>query len=250
MPPLTVLSEICVVTFAAGVIGTGIGGLFGVISGSAEKRTVAFLLSLSAGIMLSVVCFDLLAESLKTGGVFLTCAGTALGFLIIYILSEITRRMSPAKRQGVGSGKQLYMSGLFTAAAIALHNFPEGMVIGSSGVGGVASGSAALAVVIGVHNIPEGAAIALPLKLGGMKSIKAVTLTALAGAPTVLGAIFGYFLGTLSNMWLSLSLSLASGAMLYVVFGELLPESENANNSTGAFAAVGGILLGMVIVAV
>ncbi len=247
---MTLPIEICVITFAAGVIGTGLGGLFGVISGSAEKTTVTFLLSLSAGIMLSVVCFDLLAESLKTGGVFLTCAGTALGFLIISLLSGITEKISPAKRQGVGSGRQLYMSGLFTAAAIALHNFPEGMVIGSSRVGGVASDSAALAVVIGVHNIPEGAAIALPLKLGGMKSVKATALTALAGAPTVLGALLGYFLGTLSDMWLSLSLSLASGAMLYVVFGELLPESENANGSSGAFAAVGGVLLGMVIVTV
>ena len=67
--------------------------------------------------------------------------------------------------------------------------------------------------------------VAVPLVAGGMKKWSATLITAVTGAPTILGAMLGFFLGTLSPVWLSVSLSFASGAMLYVVFGELLPES-------------------------
>lgn len=137
------------------------------------------------------------------------------------------------------------------AFAIALHNFPEDMVIGASyasdevtgGVGGLA-----MAIVIGLHNIPEGMAVAVPLVAGGMKKVKAAFLTAITGAPTILGAMLGYFLGTLSPTMLAFSLSFASGAMLYVVFGELLPEAILMWRSKApAFAMLVGLLVGVVI---
>ena len=112
--------------------------------------------------------------------------------------------------------------------AIALHNLPEGMVIGASyalatdlfkGSGFI------MAIIIGLHNIPEGMAVSVPLASGGMKRYKAVLLTALSGLPTVFGALLGYAIGGISEMMLTISLGFASGAMLYVVFGELLPES-------------------------
>lgn len=143
------------------------------------------------------------------------------------------------------------MAGLVMAFAIALHNFPEGMVIGASyandeatgGVGGLAA-----AIVIGLHNIPEGMAVSVPLAAGGMGKVKAAVLTALTGAPTILGAMLGYFLGSLSPLMLALSLSFASGAMLYVVFGELLPESILMWRSKApAFAMLAGLLVGVVI---
>jgi ZIP family zinc transporter len=114
------------------------------------------------------------------------------------------------------------------AFAIALHNLPEGMVIGASGAGaalGVTFSGAPLilAVVIGLHNLPEGMAVSTPLIAGGMGRIGAVLVTALSGAPTVLGALLGYHMGMAGPLSFSLSLSFASGAMLYVVFGELLP---------------------------
>lgn len=138
------------------------------------------------------------------------------------------------------------------AFAIALHNFPEGMVIGASYAsdevaGGVSSGLAT-AIVIGLHNVPEGMAVSVPLVAGGMKKWKATILTAITGAPTILGAMLGYFLGTLSPVSLALSLSFASGAMLYVVFGELLPESILMWRSKApAFAMLVGLLVGVII---
>lgn len=137
------------------------------------------------------------------------------------------------------------------AFAIALHNFPEGhghrRVLrerrSHRGVGGLA-----MAIVIGLHNIPEGMAVAVPLVAGGMKKVKAAFLTAITGAPTILGAMLGYFLGTLSPTMLAFSLSFASGAMLYVVFGELLPEAILMWRSKApAFAMLVGLLVGVVI---
>ena len=103
-----------------------------------------------------------------------------------------------------------------------------------------------MAVVIGLHNIPEGMAVSVPLTAGGMKRFKAVLLTALTGAPTVLGAILGYYLGTLSPIMLAISLSFASGAMLNVSFSELLPESILMwRSKMPAFAVMIGVFVGM-----
>lgn len=137
------------------------------------------------------------------------------------------------------------------AFAIALHNFPEGMVIGASYASDIADGGIgglAVAIVIGLHNIPEGMSVAVPLVAGGMKKWSATLITAVTGAPTILGAMLGFFLGTLSPVWLSVSLSFASGAMLYVVFGELLPESILMWRSKApAFAMLIGLLVGVLI---
>ena len=77
----------------------------------------------------------------------------------------------------------------------------------------------------------------------------AVALTAATGIPTVLGAMLGYYLGSLGPAALAMSLSFASGAMLYVVFGELLPEAVSLwQSQLPALAAVAGIMTGMVIV--
>ena len=106
-----------------------------------------------------------------------------------------------------------------------------------------------MAAVIGLHNIPEGMAVAVPLISGGMPRRRAAAVTALTGAPTVLGALLGFSLGTLGPTALTLALSFASGAMLYVVFGELLPEAALLWQSKApALAAVLGIIVGMAIV--
>ena len=126
---------------------------------------------------------------------------------------------------------------------------PEGMVIGASFAGGSAGSGWVMAAVIGLHNIPEGMAVSVPLAAGGETRRKAVGIAAMTGAPTVLGAVLGYCLGTMGPMALASALSFAAGAMLYVVFGELLPESTVLwRNRAPALAAVAGILVGMMIV--
>ena len=286
---MSTFAFVVVVTAIAGVVGTGLGGLIGVIFTRNSEKIVSLLLSFAGGVMLCIVCLDLLSDALgqvpdSVGHVFFVVAMTAVGFGIIYLLNAlIDRKTNPQVKhidknhpktadqlselihsdhydehkkeyeetKGQKSLSQLFIAGLVMAFAIALHNFPEGMVIGASyasdeATGGV--GGLSMAVVIGLHNIPEGMAVSVPLVAGGMKKTKATLLTAVTGAPTILGAMLGYFLGTLSPVMLALSLSFASGAMLYVVFGELLPEAILMWRSKApAFAMLVGLLVGVVI---
>lgn len=141
----------------------------------------------------------------------------------------------------------LLSAGTALAAAIAMHNIPEGMVIGTAFAGdqdaAVGSGIV-LAAVIGLHNLPEGMALAAPMYLGGMARRRVCLIAALAGVPTVLGAWIGYQAGTLGSEMLVLALGFASGAMLDVVFGDLLPQAAEQRPGAAAMAVIGGILVG------
>lgn len=286
---MSTFAFVVIITTISGVVGTGLGGTIGVIFTRNSEKIVSLLLSFAGGVMLCIVCLDLLADALgqvpdSVGHVFFVVAMTAVGFGVIFLLNAlIDKKTNPQVKhidkshprtadqlselihsdhydehkkeyeqtKDQKSLSQLFIAGLVMAFAIALHNFPEGMVIGASyasdevtgGVGGLA-----MAIVIGLHNIPEGMAVAVPLVAGGMKKVKAAFLTAITGAPTILGAMLGYFLGTLSPTMLAFSLSFASGAMLYVVFGELLPEAILMWRSKApAFAMLVGLLVGVVI---
>ena len=131
----------------------------------------------------------------------------------------------------------------FSAIALS-YGFP---LLDIDGVMG--SSALVLAILIGLHNIPEGMAVSVPLISGGMGKSKAVLLTALSGAPTIIGAVLGFWLGDIGMLGLALSLGFASGAMLYVVFGEILPQAILMYHSKlPAFSAIAGILVGLLII--
>ena len=111
------------------------------------------------------------------------------------------------------------------------------------------SRSTKMILAVGLHNIPEGMAVSVPLIGGGMGKAKAVLITALSGVPTMIGALLGYLLGDIGAMGLALSLGFASGAMLYVVFGEILPQAILMYHSKlPAFSAIVGMLVGLFII--
>ena len=244
------LWKVILLTAVAGMGGTGLGGAVACCFRRDSEQMVSLLLSFAAGVMTAVVCFDLLGDAMAQKGIGLlpVCGGVLAGYLAVAVLNGCIQR----QQQGQHGG--LFLAGVVMGAAIALHNVPEGMVIGAScakEAGGETLGRSGLvmAAVIGLHNVPEGMAVAVPLIAGGMGRWKAVLMTAVTGMPTVLGAVLGYALGTLGPAALSLCLSFASGAMLYVVFGELLPESVLLWRSRlPALAAVAGMLVGMGIV--
>ena len=275
-----VIETLIVTTALAGVAGTGLGGLIGAMLQKDSNRTVSLLLSFAGGVMLSVVCFDLATEAVETGvGIWIVVGAIAFGVAITYFLNYlIDRKTNPEvphidenhpktaddldelihfdhyeqHHANQDSKLGLFVAGLVMASAIALHNVPEGMTIGASYASdnGVMGGAALiLAVLIGLHNIPEGMAVSVPLISGGMAKWKAVLITAASGIPTILGALLGYMLGEIGPLGLTLSLGFASGAMLYVVFGEILPQSILMYHSKlPAFSAIAGILAGLLII--
>ena len=151
------------------------------------------------------------------------------------------------------SSLQLFIAGIVMAGAVAIHNIPEGMSIGAiyAGEGGVVTGALVMLLIsIVLHNIPEGMAISVPLMTGGMKPAKACLIAALSGVPTVLGAMLGFVLGDMGPFGLAMSLAFAAGTLLYVVFGEVLPQAINLYCSRKtAFAAITGLAVGMLILA-
>ena len=275
-----VIGILIVTTAIAGVAGTGLGGLIGAVLQKDSNRVVSLLLSFAGGVMLSVVCFDLVTEAIETGTGILPVTGSILlGVLITFVLNYlIDRKTMPEVPHTVenhpktaddldelihsdhleqhfaqNDGKlSLFVAGIVMACAIALHNVPEGMTIGASYAsnnGVMGSAALVLAVLIGLHNIPEGMAVSVPLISGGMGKGKAVLITAATGIPTILGALLGYLLGEVGPIGLTVSLGFASGAMLYVVFGEILPQSILMYHSKlPAFSAIVGILVGLLII--
>ncbi len=279
---------IVIITFISGVAGTGLGGAVGAVLRRDSNKIVSLLLSFAAGIMLAVVCFDLMSEPIemmKEGALpsytpLIVVIAVAAGYAIVYLLNFIIDKATnhevkhidknhPATADDLDelihsnhlethkkAKSNLFVAGLVMMTAIALHNLPEGMVIGASYAitpdvtANLFSGSGfIMAIVIGLHNIPEGMAVSVPLISGGMGKIKAVLLTALSGLPTVLGAVLGYALGGINEIMLMLSLGFASGAMLYVVFGELLPESILMwKSKMPALSLFVGVLAGFLLV--
>ena len=275
-----VIGTLILTTFLAGVAGTGLGGLVGALLQKDSNRTVSLLLSFAGGVMLSVVCFDLVTEAVEANtGVWTAVGAIAFGVAVTYFLNYLIDRKTNPEVPHIDANHPktaddldelihwdhmeqhyakndsrlgLFVAGIVMASAIALHNVPEGMTIGASYAsndGVMGSAALVLAVLIGLHNIPEGMAVSVPLISGGMPKWKAVLITACSGIPTILGALLGYLLGEIGPLGLTLSLGFASGAMLYVVFGEILPQSILMYHSKlPAFSTIVGILVGMLII--
>ena len=88
-----VIATLLVTTAIAGVVGTGLGGLIGALLQKDSNRTVSLLLSFAGGVMLSVVCFDLVVEAIDTNaGIFVVIAAIAAGVVITYLLNYLIDR--------------------------------------------------------------------------------------------------------------------------------------------------------------
>ena len=286
METLSPFAFVTLVTLISGAGGTGLGGLIGALFKRESNRTISLLLAFAGGVMTAMVCFDLLAEAEEAAsqvtehGVLLVILAVALGVAVVYLLNHLIDRKTrkevshtadadhPETHDDIDelvhadhlnmhkrhhdSKLSLFVAGVVMACAIALHNIPEGMTIGASfavssdlmwGTGMI------MAVLIGLHNIPEGMAVAVPLISGGTGRVRATLLTAACGLPTVLGAWLGFWLGDIGPLGLTMSLGFASGAMLYVVFGEIMPESYLIYRSKlPAFAVMVGLALGMFMI--
>lgn len=268
---------ILLITALTGVGGLALGGGLAAMVHSPSDRTVSLLLRFTAGVMLSVVCFDLVADAAEGSGVLTLLCWIMIGYLFTYLLNcWIDKRAHHTHSHGdrghthdsghthghdahpggdngelcACGNHTLHTAGLVLAAAVALHNMPVGMAIGATFAGAAHAGGGILAaLIIGLHNIPEGMSIASPLLAGGGTRIGSVGIAALSGAPTILGALIGYGVGTMNPLLLSVSLSFAAGAMLYVIFGELLPESEHLwQDRLSGLATMLGMLLGMALI--
>lgn len=251
---------VVLLTAATGVGGLALGGVLAALIKRESPRGTSLLLSFTAGLMLSIVALDMVPEAVEVleGSPVpmpLVPAVLVAGFLITYLLNcwidKSAHHEDADHPHACACGHHdLHTAGIVLAAAVALHNVPVGMAVGAAvAVQGICLASTLAAVTIGLHNLPEGMSIAVPLLHDGSKTFSAIAVAALSGLPTVAGALLGYFVGNQAPAALAAALALAGGAMLYVVFSELLPEaSVQWQSRWTVLATVVGFALGMLLI--
>lgn len=244
------LFAVTLIGFLCGMVGTGLGGLLTMLLKNPTKRFMSVLLGFTSGIMLSVVCFDLLPEAFKLGSVLLSFVGMGIGVGLVLFIDELMPNelsLSKNARSGNAVAYGFIKSGILLGIGIAIHNFPEGLAVGS-GFAANDSLGLGLAIVIGLHDMPEGVAMAAPLRMGGINKFKILLYTVLAGIPMGMGSFLGELVGEISPLFICLCLSFAAGSMLYITCGELIPKSQSIYK--GRISTIGmliGVMAGIFI---
>ena len=241
-----------------GLVGTGIGGLMICLIKSPGERLPGLLMGLSGGIMVSMVIFDMVPEAQEQCGLWPMLFWMALGGLSVYLAHLIIPHSHDVHHgdvaklaQAKNDPKRMVQVGLLMMGGIALHNLPEGLVIGSGFSGGAAAAEFGMgfSVLLLLHNIPEGLALAVPLRLGNVKSSMIFLLALLTGLPIGIGAFVGYLIGDISEAFIGCCIAFGAGAMLYITLKELLPEAFCRKHYMGTLLTLGtGILIGWVMV--
>lgn len=218
------------------------------------------LLGFASGVMVAASVWSLLipamemAEGMGKFSVVPAAVGLALGMAFLLFMDKVVphQHLDCDEPEGPKCG---YSRTTMLVLAVTLHNLPEGMAVGVvfagllSGNGEITLASAfALAIGIAIQNFPEGAIISMPLKSEGFGKGKAFLVGALSGIVEPIGALVTVLLASYIQPVLPYLLSIAAGAMLYVVVEELIPESaegEHSNWGTIGFAA--GFMVMMIL---
>lgn len=235
-------------SFVAGGVATGLGGACALVFPRLTERRRAALTGFSAGVMLGAAFLALLlpAIAIETQrgvahrGLVLPIAGLIAGALAIALLDSFAPHEHFLRGREGPASPTLARTWLFVIA-IALHNVPEGLAVGV----GVASGDASLAEgvtwSIGLQNAPEGLIVAVALLAEGYSRARALGYAALSGLVEPIGAAIGYAAASATSAALPFALAFAGGAMIYVVSGEVIPESHRG---AGAKSATWGTVVG------
>lgn len=203
----------------ATALATGLGALPFALVRRVSPHAVAYANAIAAGLMLGA-SFGLVVEGTSFGSVE-TVLGVALGVLFILVTQQVLagREVEFAEVRGAGAQRMLLIIIVMT-----VHSFAEGVAVGVSFGGGVTL-AAIITIAIAVHNIPEGLAISAVLRPRG------VTVTACAGwsifssLPQPLMAVPAFLFVDAFRAALPYGIGFAAGAMVFMVFVELLPEA-------------------------
>jgi len=251
------------ITVFAGLC-TGIGSLIGFLSKEFNARFLTVSLGFSAGVMIYVSLVEIFAKARvalsssygdKTGyllTVIAFFAGIALIALIDKLIPsyENPHEVNLAQKIEECSQEQknkLMRMGLFSALAIGIHNFPEGLATFMSGLSNPTLGIS-IAVAIAIHNIPEGLAVSAPVYYATKSRKKAFVLSFLSGLAEPLGALIGYFIlrSVFNDTTFGVIFAAVAGIMVYISLDELLPTAEEYGEH---HIAIGGLVAGMAVMA-
>lgn len=248
-------------TLLAG-LSTGLGGLLTLFWKNTKTKFLSVILGFSAGVMIYVSFVEIFPEAKKflvsqlgeVKGSWVTTAAFFGGMLLIAIIDKLIpsednpheyHKVEEKNECEIHSDKKLLRTGLFTALAITIHNFPEGLASFTSAMNSTSLGIA-IAFAIAIHNIPEGIAVAIPVYCATGSRRKAIRLSLLSGLSEPLGALIGYviLMPFLNDMVFGILFAAVAGIMVFISLDELLPTArEYGEHHLSIFGLVGGMIV-------
>ncbi len=249
-------------TLGAG-LATAIGSVIAFLAHHTNTRLLSFSLGLSGGVMIYVSLVELLGEAQTSlaaewgtrGGGAIAVASFFAGILMIGIIDRLVPSVeNPHEAHKVEElnqkphDKRLMRTGLLTALAIAIHNFPEGIATFATAVENPTLGIA-IAAAIAIHNIPEGIAVSIPVYCATGSRKRAFAYSLLSGIAEPLGAVLAYLLlmPLLSVTMMGCILAAVAGIMVFISIDELLPAAREYGE---AHTSIYGVVAGMAVMAV
>jgi ZIP family zinc transporter len=244
-------------------LSTGIGGIFAFFARRTNTKFLSVILGFSAGVMIYVSMVEILfqarvylVESLGGAkGSWLTIAAFFAGILLIAVIDKLIpynenphefRKIEEMEScRGAGVSRKLLRTGLFTAFAIAIHNFPEGLAAFTSAMQHPSLG-VAIAVAIAIHNVPEGIAVSIPVYCATGSRKKAFLYSLLSGFSEPLAAVVGYLIlfPFLNDVIFGVLFAAVAGIMIFISLDELLPTArEYGEHHLSMYGLIGGMLI-------
>ena len=258
------------VLFALGLtlfagLSTGIGSLIGFMSKQFNPRFLTIALGFSAGVMIYVSMIEIFVkarDSLTVSfgdrmGYVLTVVSFFAGIAVIALIDKLIPSYENPHELNVEQKikdstdeqkSKLMRMGMFSALAIGIHNFPEGLATFMSGLTNPTLG-VSIAVAVAIHNIPEGLAVSAPIFYATKSRKKAFVLSFLSGLAEPVGALVGYFVlrSIFNEATFGVIFASVAGIMVYISLDELLPTAEEYGEH---HLAIGGLIAGMFVMAV
>jgi ZIP family zinc transporter len=222
-------------------LSTGMGAvpiLF--LSRSLTHRWRDILLAFSAGIMMAASMLSLIPESLANGNFLSLSIGLFLGVMVLTVLEKTVPHIDlEHSKKGIAFDEKA----LLIVAAITLHNIPEGLSVGVSYASQKADTGSLIALAIGFQNAPEGFLVALFLLNQNISKWRALFIATFTGSIELIASLLGFYLTSIIQALVPYGLAFAAGAMLFIIYKELIPESHgDGNERTATYAFILGLL--------
>ena len=244
-------------------LSTGIGSAIAFFAKTTNTKFLSISLGFSAGVMIYVSLIEIFQKARtdltsvygESLGYWITAASFFGGIIFIAVIDKLVpsyenphelRRVEDVEKQTFDK-KKLMRMGLFSALAIGIHNFPEGLATFTAAVQEPAYGIA-IAVAIAIHNIPEGIAVSVPIYYASGDKKRAFKLSFLSGLAEPVGAIVGYLLlmPFMSPTVFGILFASVAGIMVFISLDELLPAAREYGRP---HLAIYGLIGGMVVMA-
>ena len=223
---------------------TVIGAIIGFFFKNPSHKFSDVILSFAAGVMLSAAVVGLIIPSLdRTDGesklvtIAITVVGVFMGAVVLNLIDKLTphlHKITGVDIEGHPDQNDRINKVLLFVIAIAIHNLPEGIAAGVSFGSENTVGAFTVAAAIALQNIPEGMVIIAPMLSAGMSKRRTFVIALLTGVVEVVGTLVGYFAVALSVAILPFALAFAGGTMIYVISDEMIPETHAHGNERAA----------------